>query len=60
MSNNDNNLKAINIIQYNGSSICLNNQCMSHTNFQIGEVLEVAIFEDMIKITPALKEKIEH
>lgn len=48
------------MVHYNGSSLSLNIQCMSHTNFQLGEVLEVAIFEDMIMVTPALKEKIEH
>lgn len=59
MSNNDNSLKAINVIHYNGSSIGLNNLCMSHTNFQSGEILEIAIYEDMIMIIPALRKKVE-
>ena len=52
MSNN--NLKAINIINYNGMSINLNDLCMSHTNFHSGQVLEASIYEDMIVIAPAL------
>jgi len=42
------NLKAINLINYNGISINLNDVCMSHTVFLKGQVLEVAIYEDMI------------
>lgn len=50
----DNSLKAINIINYNGKSINLNDLCMSHTNFQSGQVLEAAIYGNMIVIRPAL------
>lgn len=53
---NNNNLKAINIINYNGMSINLNDLCMSHTNFQSGQVLEAAIYENMIVIAPALSQ----
>lgn len=51
---NNNNLKAINIIHFDGNSINLNNVCTSHTIFQKGQVLEVAIYNDMIVIVPAL------
>jgi hypothetical protein len=54
--NKDNTLKAINLINYNGMSINLNDVCMSHTVFQKGQVLEVAIYEDMIVIVPALSQ----
>ena len=47
-------LKAINIIHFDGKSINLNNVCMSHTAFQKDQVLEAAIYEDMIVIVPAL------
>lgn len=53
----DNNLKLINVIHYNGSSIFLNDVCMSHTNFQLGQVLQAAVFGDMIVITPAIIEE---
>ena len=53
---NNNNLKAINIINYNGMSINLNDLCMSHTNLQSGQVLEAAIYENMIVIAPALSQ----
>lgn len=52
----DNNLKLINIIHYNGSSIVLNEVCMSHTDFQKGQVLQAAVYGDMIVITPAVIE----
>ncbi len=52
--NNDNNLKAINIIHFDGKSIDLNDVCISHTNFQPGQVLEAAIYGDMIVITPVI------
>ncbi len=54
---NDNTLKAINVIPYNGKSINLNDLCMSHTNFQQNQILEAAIYGDMIIITPADIEK---
>lgn len=50
----DNNLKVINILRYDGESVNLNNQCMSHTVFQKNEVLEVLIYNNMIVIAPAL------
>ena len=56
MNINDNILKAINVINFNGNSINLNDLCMSHTNFKQGQILEAAIYGDMILITPALKE----
>lgn len=52
----DNNLKLINIIHYNGSSIVLNEVCMSRTDFQKGQVLQAAVYGDMIVITPAVIE----
>lgn len=52
--NNDNNLKAINIIHFDGKSIDLNDVCISHTNFRPGQVLEAAIYGDMIVITPVI------
>ncbi len=52
--NNDNNLKAINIIHFDGKSINLNDVCISHTNFRPEQVLEVAIYGDMIVITPVI------
>ena len=51
---NNNYLKAINIIHFNGMSINLNNVCMSHTNFKPGQILEAVIYDDMIVIVPAL------
>lgn len=51
MDNNENILKAINIIHYNGMSISLNEVCMSHTIFQQGQVLQASIYGDMIIIT---------
>jgi len=54
MSNN--NLKAINLINYNGMSINLNDVCMSHTVFQKGQILQASIYGDMIVITPALSQ----
>lgn len=53
----DNNLKLINVIHYNGSSIVLNEVCMSHTNFQQGQVLQAVVYGDMILITPATIEE---
>lgn len=53
MNINDNTLKAINVIPYNGKSINLNDLCMSHTNFKPGQILEAAIYGDMIVITSA-------
>lgn len=53
----DNNLKLINVIHYNGSSIYLNDMCMSHTNFHQGQVLQAAVYGDMIVITPAIIEE---
>ena len=52
--NNDNSLKAINIIHFDGKSINLNDVCISHTNFRPEQVLEVAIYGDMIVITPVI------
>ena len=51
---NNSNLKAINVIRYNGTSINLNNLCMNHTNFQPEQILEVFIYNDMIVIKPAI------
>lgn len=51
---NDTNLKSINVIKYNGKSVDLNSLCMSHTNFQQGQILEAFIYNDMIVITPAM------
>lgn len=56
MSNNDNSLKAINLIKYNGISINLNIECVSHTCFQQGQVLEASIYGNMIIIKPAIEE----
>ena len=53
MNINDNTLKAINVIPYNGKSINLNDLCMSHTNFKPGQVLEALIYGNMIMIIPA-------
>ncbi len=53
---NNNNLKAINIIHFDGKSICLNDVCMSHTVFQKGQILQASIYGDMIVITPALSQ----
>lgn len=53
MNINDNTLKAINVIPFNGKSINLNDLCMSHTNFKPGQILEAAIYGNMIVITPA-------
>jgi hypothetical protein len=53
MNINDNTLKAINVIKFNGNSINLNDLCMSHTNFKHGQILEAAIYGNMIVITPA-------
>lgn len=53
----DNNLKLINVIHYNGSSIVLSEVCMSRTNFQQGQVLQAAVYGDMIVITPAIIEE---
>ena len=53
MNINDNTLKSINVIPYNGKSINLNALCMSHTNFKPGQILEAAIYGNMIVITPA-------
>ncbi|HBG12546.1 MAG TPA: hypothetical protein DDX68_13890 [Clostridium sp.] len=50
----NNTLKAINLINYNGKSINFNDLCMSHTNFQQGQILEATIYSDMIVIKPAL------
>lgn len=47
---NNNNLKAIIIIHFDGKSINLNYVCMSHTIFQKGQILEAAIYGDMIVI----------
>lgn len=52
MNINDNTLKAINVIPYNGKLINLNDLCMSHTNFKTGQILEAAIYGNMIVITP--------
>lgn len=49
-------LKAINIIHFDGKSINLNDTCISHTIFKQGQVLEAAIYGDMIVITPALSQ----
>ena len=57
MNINDNTLRAINIIHFNGNSINLNDTCMSHTIFQSGQILEAAIYGNMIIITPADIEK---
>ena len=54
--NNNNNLKAINVIHYNGKSINLNFECMSHTSFQQGQVLEALVYGNMIIIKPAIEE----
>jgi len=54
MNNNNNILRAINVINFNGNSIHLNGLCMSHTNFKPGQILEAAIYGDMIVITPAV------
>lgn len=56
MNINDNTLKAINVIPYNGKSINLNDLCLSHTNFKTGQILEAIIYGDMILIAPAFKE----
>lgn len=53
---NNNNLKAINLINYNGRSINLNDVCMSYTNFNPGQILEAVIYDDMIIIVPALSQ----
>lgn len=53
MNINDNTLRAINVINFNGNSIHLNDLCMSHTNFKPGQILEAAIYGNMIVITPA-------
>ncbi|MDR7814549.1 hypothetical protein [Lacrimispora sp.] len=53
---NNNNLKAINIIHFDGKSISLNDVCMSHTVFQKGQILQASIYGDMIVITPALSQ----
>ena len=53
MNNNNNILRAINVINFNGNSIHLNDLCMSHTSFQKGQILEAAIYGDMIVITTA-------
>jgi hypothetical protein len=53
---NNNNLKAINLINYNGRSINLNEVCMSYTNFNPGQILEAVIYDDMIVIVPALSQ----
>ncbi len=50
----DDNLKAINIIHFGGKSIYLNDTCISHTIFKQGQVLEAAIYGNMIVIRPAL------
>lgn len=52
--NNDNILKAINIIHFDGKSIYFNDVCTSYTNFRPGQVLEAAIYGDMIVITPIM------
>lgn len=54
MNDNRNYLKAINVMHFNGKSINLNEVCMSHTIFQPGQILEAAIYGDMIVITPAV------
>ena len=56
MSSNNNCLKAINLIHFDGKSISLNNVCMSHTIFQENQVLQAAIYGDMIVITSAITE----
>lgn len=56
MNNNDNTIKAINIIPYIGKSINLNDLCLSHTNFKTGQILEAIIYGDMILIASAFKE----
>lgn len=48
------NLSAINVFHFNGNSINLNEVCMSHTIFQSGQVLEAAIYDEMIIIRPAI------
>ncbi len=53
---NNNNLKAINLINYNGRSINLNDVCMSYTDFNPGQILEAVIYDDMIVIVPALSQ----
>jgi hypothetical protein len=55
MKYNGNSLKSINVIHYDGISINLNEMCMSYTNFQPNQVLEAAIYGDMIVITTAIK-----
>ena len=50
----ENNLKAINVIRYNGESINLDNQCISHTTFHKNEILEISFYGNMIVIAPAL------
>lgn len=52
----DNNLKSINLFRFNGVSININDKCISHTNFHPGQVLEAAIYENMIVITHAIEE----
>jgi len=56
MSSNNNCLKAINLIHFDGKSISLNDVCMSHTIFQENQVLQAAIYGDMIVITSAITE----
>ncbi len=51
---NFNNLKAINVIHFDGKSINLNEVCMSYTNFNPGQILEAVIYDDTIVIVPAL------
>lgn len=50
------NLKAINIIHFDGRSINLNYVCMSYTNFNPGQILEAVIYDNMIVIVPALSQ----
>lgn len=52
----DNKLKAINLIRYDGSSINLNDVCMSHTIFQKDQILEATIYNNMIVIVPAISD----
>ena len=54
----NNNLKAINVIRYDGKSINLNIECVSHTSFQQGQVLEASIYGNMIIIKPAIEEPV--
>ncbi len=54
----DTNLKLINVIHFNGKSINLNSLCMSHTNFQQGQILEALIYNDMIVIIPAISHQL--